>query len=135
MEISVNFAGGLVVEAAIGDHVVKTDQPSKDGGENSAPTPFECFLASIATCSAYYVLEFCLERKIPTDGIGVSMRTVREQEKRPISKIEIEIKLPPEFPEKYEKAVVRAVESCSVKRYMLKPPEFDTYISRSPSLS
>lgn len=130
MEISVNLAGGRVVEAIFEDHVVKTDQPIKDGGANSAPHPFQLFLASLATCSAYYVLDFCLERKIPTDGIGVTMKIVRDEEKRRIGKIVIEIKLPPEFPEKYEKAVVRAAESCSVKKYILNPPEFDTYISK-----
>jgi ribosomal protein S12 methylthiotransferase accessory factor len=130
MEISVNFPGGRVVEAVFEDHLVKTDQPIKDGGANSAPYPFQLFLASIATCSAYYVLDFCLERKIPTDGLGVTMKILRDEEKRRIGKITLEINLPPEFPEKYEKAVVSAAESCSVKKYILKPPELDTYVSR-----
>jgi ribosomal protein S12 methylthiotransferase accessory factor len=130
MEISVNFAGGRVVEAVLGDHVVKTDQPVKDGGTNTAPYPFELFLASIATCSAYYVLDFCLERKISTAGIAVTMKIIRNQEGGRIAKIATEIKLPPEFPEKYEKAVVRAADSCSVKKYIFAPPEFETYTSR-----
>ena len=37
MEISVNLAGGRVVEAVVGDHTVRTDQPVKDGGGGSAP--------------------------------------------------------------------------------------------------
>ncbi len=130
MEISVNFAGGRIVEAAFRAHEVKTDQSLKEGGENSAPTPFDFFLVSIATCSAYYVLKFCLERKIPTEGLRVTMTTDPDQKTKMLKKITIAINLPQKFPEKYKKAVVKAAETCSVKKHLVTPPEFETLISR-----
>jgi ribosomal protein S12 methylthiotransferase accessory factor len=64
------------------------------------------------------------------EGLGVTMKIVRDEEKRRIGKIAIEIKLPPGFPDRYEKAVVRAADSCSVKKYIINPPEFDTYVTK-----
>jgi ribosomal protein S12 methylthiotransferase accessory factor len=130
MEISVNLAGGRVVEAVVGDHTVRTDQPVKDGGGGSAPSPSDLFLASIAACAGYYVLDFCLERKIPPEGVGVTMRTHKNETTKMLDLIQIEIKLPADFPDKYEKAVVRAADLCWVKKHIQKAPEFETIVVR-----
>jgi ribosomal protein S12 methylthiotransferase accessory factor len=130
MEISVEFGGGRVVEASIGDHVVRTDQSAKDGGEGTAPSPSDLFLVSIAACAGYYVLNFCRERKIATAGSSIIMRTSTNEKTKMMDNIRIEIKLPPGFPEKYEKAVVRAANLCWVKKNIEHPPKFDTVIVR-----
>jgi ribosomal protein S12 methylthiotransferase accessory factor len=83
------------------------------------------FLASIATCAGYYVLAFCNKREIPTEKAAVVMKTRRNPETKRIEKISIEIQLPPKFPEKYKKAVIKAVDSCSVKAHILNPPVFE----------
>lgn len=127
MEITVNLAGGKKVEAEIKGLRVVTDQPKENGGEGSAPAPFDLFLASIATCSGYYVLDFCRARDIPTEGIQLVMRMERNTEKRMIGKISIEIRLPAEFPERYRAPLVRVADLCSVKKHILDPPVFETY--------
>ena len=128
MEIS--FPGGAAVDAHFKGFTVHTDQPVKAGGEDSGPAPFDLFLASIATCAGYYVLEFCERRDIPTDGIGVDMRTTRNPESRRFEEIEIAIRLPSTFPEKYEKAVVQAANACSVKKHLEHGPTFKTFTTR-----
>jgi ribosomal protein S12 methylthiotransferase accessory factor len=130
MEIFVKMAGGRAVEAVVGDHTVRTDQPVKDGGGGSAPSPSDLFLASIAACAGYYIMDFCLERKIPTEGVGVVMSTTKNESTKMLDLIRIEIKLPPEFPEKYEKAVIRAADLCWVKKHIQKAPAFETIVVR-----
>jgi hypothetical protein len=44
MAIEVYFDGGKKVNAIIQDFTVKTDQPVRGGGDNSAPAPFTLFL-------------------------------------------------------------------------------------------
>ena len=127
MEIAVTLAGGKKVQAEIKGFRIETDQPKESGGGGTAPAPFDLFLASLATCSGYYVLDFCQARGIPTDGIWVLLRVARDPEKRMIGKISIEIKLPADFPERYRGPVVRAAELCSVKKHILNPPTFETY--------
>jgi len=124
-EMKVSFPGGLRVDAEYKGFVIKTDQPAYSGGDGSAPAPFDLFLASIATCAGIYVLFFCQKRGIPTEKAAVVMKTRRNPETKRIEKISIEIQLPPEFPEKYKKAVIKAVDSCSVTEHILNPPVFE----------
>jgi len=127
MEIEVTLAGGKRVHTEIKGMRIETDQPREAGGEGSAPSPFDLFLASLAACSGYYVLDFCQARGIATDDIRVFMRTEVDPEKRMIGKVGIEIQLPSDFPDRYRAPVVRAAELCSVKKHILDPPRFDTY--------
>ncbi len=124
-EMKISFPGGLRVDAEYKGFVIKTDQPVYSGGDGSAPAPFDMFLASIATCAGYYVLAFCNKREIPTEKAAVVMKTRKNPETKRIEKISLEIQLSPEFPEKYKKAVIKAVDSCAVKTHILNPPVFE----------
>jgi len=123
--MEVYFPGGLRVDATYKDFVIKTDQPVYAGGEGSAPTPFDLFLASIAACSGLYVLSFCRNRGIPTENASLTMKTERNQETKMIDKVSIEIKLPLDFPEKYKNAVIKAVDGCTVKAQLQNPPAIE----------
>ena len=42
-----------------------------------------------------------------------------------ITKIDLDLKLPAGFPEKYKSAVVNAMNLCTVKKHLHQPPEFE----------
>jgi ribosomal protein S12 methylthiotransferase accessory factor len=121
MDIKVNFPGGKRVDATFGKHVVRTDQPVEGGGEDSAPAPFDLFLASLATCAGIYVVGFCQSRNIPLDGIDLVQRHEHD-ELGQLTGIEIELTLPASFPEKYRQAVVNAAAKCKVKKVIAAQP-------------
>ncbi len=123
--VEVSFPGGKRVDAKIGDKIIKTDQPVKEGGEGSAPEPFRLFLASIATCAGGYALEFCRARNIPTDGMALTMTCDFDPEVKRYRKMTIDLKLPDGFPKKHEAAIVRSMDLCAVKRHILNAPEFE----------
>lgn len=123
--IDVSFPGGKKVAAHTGGMTIPTDQPVEDGGDGSAPPPFALFLASIATCAGYYALQFCLSRDIPTEGMSCRMVLTFDENVRRYTAVRIALKLPAGFPDKYRVAIVRAMESCSVKKHILQPPSFD----------
>jgi ribosomal protein S12 methylthiotransferase accessory factor len=122
-EIYVHFPGGKRVDASFDGFLVETDQSEKNGGAGSAPEPFDLFLASLATCSGIYVLGFCQNRNIPTDGIRLVQQLERDAEGK-IQTIGIRVEVPPAFPEKYHEALVRVAAKCSVKKMMENPPKF-----------
>jgi len=124
-QMKITFPGGLRINANYKGFVIETDQPTYAGGEGSAPSPFDLFLASIGTCSAYYVLAFCKERKISTKNASVILTTERNPHTKRIERISLEINLPTEFPEKYKNAVLKAVDKCTVKKHILNAPIFD----------
>jgi len=125
MEMTVTFPGGARVDAQLGSHIIRTDQPVRGGGDDSAPAPFSLFLASIGTCAGIYVLGFCEKRGLPTDGIEIVQRMVPDMRTGMIGRIELDIKVPPSFPEKYHEALIRAASQCAVKKHLEDPPAFD----------
>lgn len=122
MTMEINFPGGKRVNATYKGFTVKTDQPPSEGGNGSAPEPFDLFLASIGTCAGVYIAYFCESRNIPTDHVRMTLGFDSNPKSHLVEKITIQIHLPPEFPHKYRKAVVRAAESCTVKRNLSTPP-------------
>ncbi len=128
MAMEVRYPGGVAVEVLQRGFTIRTDQPEKAGGGGTAPSPFELFLASIAACAGFFALRFCQQRGIDTAGLGLTLDTERDPERHRVSKIVLRLRLPEGFPEKYRKAIVRAVDECAVKRHILEPPEFETVI-------
>jgi ribosomal protein S12 methylthiotransferase accessory factor len=117
------FPGGKKVDVRYKDFVIHTDQSEASGGEGSAPEPFGLFLASLGACAGIYVLSFCQNRQISTEGLRLVQRTLPGPEGKGLGRVEIEVILPPDFPEKYVSAVVRAADLCAVKKAILNPPE------------
>ena len=125
MDMEIYFPGNLRVNADFAGFTIETDQAKEEGGDASAPEPFTLFLASIGTCAGVYVLYFCRERNIDTEGIRLRLSFTRNEKKHMIEKIDIRILLPDGFPEKYRDTVVRIAGMCSVKKHLFDPPEFD----------
>lgn len=120
MEMIIDFPGGARVDAHFGPHTVSTDQPPVA----SAPTPFAVFLSSIGTCAGIYVLGFCQQRGLPTEGIRIIQR-MHSGFAGMIEKIDLEIQVPPTFPEKYRDSLIHTAELCAVKKHLEKPPKFN----------
>lgn len=131
MDMKITFPGGKKVNAEFKGFTHKTDQPVFAGGEGTAPTPFELFLASLGTCAGIFVAGFCQQRGIGTDGIEIIQSHEVDPNTRMIKKVSMDIKLPASFPEKYQKAVIHAASLCAVKKHMENPPEFDITTSQA----
>jgi putative redox protein len=118
MSMQIVFPGGKRVDALYKGFRVHTDQPEDVGGANSAPSPFDLFLASLGTCAGYYVLSFCQRRNLPTDAVSLTLSAVRDAGGHGIARIEIGITLPSEFPAEVVDACARAADQCAVRSYL-----------------
>jgi len=128
MDLKISFPGGARVDAEYKGFLVRTDQPVKAGGNNAAPAPFDYFVASIGTCAGIYVLNFLKQRGLSTEGVRVTVTTVREPGRVGLAEIVTRVGLPASFPHKYRNAIQRAVDLCTVKQQILNPPRFTTVV-------
>jgi putative redox protein len=119
MEMEIVFPGGGQVDAVMGNMVINTNQ------DGPAPAPFALFLASIGTCAGIYVLSFCKHRGLSTEGVKVVQRVHTNPATRMVEQVDLDIVVPPEFPEKYHAALVRAANQCAVKKHLENPPVFN----------
>jgi putative redox protein len=123
--MDIRFPEGLRVDALQEGFWIRTDQPVSQGGGGSAPSPFDLFLASIGTCAGFYALRFCQQRNLDADGLALTVTPQQTADGKRVARIRIEITLPPEFPQKYREAILRAVDQCAVKRHLVDPPQFE----------
>jgi ribosomal protein S12 methylthiotransferase accessory factor len=127
MEYVIDFPGGARVDAHFGSYTISTDQPPMGGGNGEFPTPFATFLSSIGTCAGIYVLNFCRQRGISAEGISNNQRMQKDPMTGLMSEIELEIRVPASFPEKYYEALVRSADQCAVKKHLENPPRFKVH--------
>jgi len=122
-EIVVTLPGGRRVDAQVGRHLVRTDQPLDMGGEDTAASPFQLFLAAVGTCAGIFVQGFCAKRGLPTEGIRI-VQTARYAADGVLAGVDLDIQVPASFPEKYREALVRVADQCSVKKAIQAQPVF-----------
>ena len=125
MEMNIYFPGGKRVYADYGGFTIETDQPARGGGDDSAPAPFDLFLASIGTCAGIFALGFMQQRGIDPKGSKLTMRPQFDPQVGLITNIDLELELPAGFPAKYQAAIVNAMNLCTVKKHLHQPPEFN----------
>ena len=81
----------------------------------------------MGTCAGIYVLGFCQQRGLPTEGIRIVQRMEKDPVSGLIANVELEIQVPPDFPEKYHTSLVRSAEMCAVKKHLEHPPVFNVH--------
>ena len=136
MEMEIVFPNEMAVDARyqvmvqgsngmpeLSEAVIPTNQ------DGSAPTPFALFLASMGTCAGIYVLGFCRQRGLPTEGIRIIQRMQTNPITRIIEEVELDIQVPSSFPQKYHSALIRSASQCAVKKHLEQPPEFNVHTS------
>ncbi len=121
MELLIDFPGGSRMDAHFANFTVPTDQPPAA----SAPTPFAVFLSSIGTCAGIYVVGFCRQRGLSTENMQIIERVHSNPMTGMVEKIDLEILVPPSFPEKYRDSLIRSAELCAVKKHLENPPKFE----------
>ncbi|MBB1387530.1 MULTISPECIES: OsmC family protein [Pseudoalteromonas] len=127
MEISVSMLEGQKQSAKFGDLEVISDQSVNAGGNAEHPEPFDYFLVSMVLCAGFYARKFCEQRDISTQGMTLTQNNenVDDNGKKLFA---IEINLPEGFPEKYKKALIAAVNTCTVKKVIQAVPEFSVVV-------
>ncbi len=128
--MEIYFEGTKQVFANINGFTIKTDQSTKSGGEGEFPEPFTLFLAALGTCAGIYVRSFCDQRGIPTDQIKLSQENHYDSVRKMMGRIDIQIHVPADFPEKYESAVIQTAGLCAVKRHLRDDIEMNVSLVR-----
>jgi ribosomal protein S12 methylthiotransferase accessory factor len=127
-EFTVHLPGGRRAETTIRGHRLLTDQPLDNGGDDAAPTPYEFLLASVGTCVAVTLQGFAAKRALPVEGTTVK-QSMRYDDAGLLQAVDLEVTLPPDYPEKYREAALRAAGECSVKKAIAASPTFTVHLA------
>ena len=110
--IVVTHEGGMRFAAQVRAHRVATDQSIRGGGTDTAPSPVELLGASLASCIAFYVQQFCAARELPYAGMRVEAELRSAKNPARVEEFVVRVIMPDELPEQYAQLLDRVVRSC-----------------------
>jgi uncharacterized OsmC-like protein len=123
----VTHEGGLRFVAQIREHKVVTDQP-QGMGQNAGPMPVELLGASLGTCVALYVQQFCHSRGLVYEGLRVEVQQRGAQSPNRIGLFELKVVLPQGIPEEYREMLERVARSCPAHNTLVHGAEVSVQI-------
>jgi len=125
-DIHVRHEGGDRFTIMVRGHELLVDQPVTDGGEDTAPTPTELFVASLAGCVGFYAGRFLRRHQLPERGLAVDCRWgFAEGRPSRVGRIDVRVHLPEGFPEGKRRALQAVVEHCTVHNSLRDAPEVE----------
>lgn len=121
--MNVRFHGGESYEVTVRGHRMLVDQPADSGGQDLAPTPVELFVASLATCVAFYAGRYLARHDYRRAGLGVSVEYEMASD-RPerVSAVRLALRVPTDLPPTRRSALLAVASNCTVHNSLIKPP-------------
>jgi len=120
--ITVTHVRGDQLRIEVRGHEVVTDQPVEDGGDDTAPTPTEMFVSSLAACVAFHAERFLRRNGLPTDGMKVSCDYAWAENPHRVGAIDLQVEAPGLTVARRE-AFSRVIGRCTVHNSLHQPPD------------
>lgn len=121
--MDVRFVSGEAYEVAVRGHRVTVDQPADTGGQDTAPTPTELFVASLATCVAFYAGRYLTRHGFSREGLGVSVGFDMAADKPArVATVRLTVRVPADLPPERRPALAAVVSHCTVHNSLTTPP-------------
>jgi uncharacterized OsmC-like protein len=122
--MQVSFITGESYEIVVRGHRIVVDQPVASGGADTAPTPTELFVASLASCVAFYAGRYLTRHGYDRTGMTVSADwDLAADRPARVSTIRISIKVPTDLPEQRRAAFLAVASACTVHNTLHHAPE------------
>ncbi len=126
--IVVTHEGGVRFAAQIRSHRIVVDQPVRAGGTDAGPAPIELLGASLGTCVALYVQQFCHVRGLPYEGLRVEVEQYGAGNPNRIGQFVVRVLLAHELPEVYADMLERVARSCPAHNTLANGAEVEVAV-------
>ena len=130
--VHVVHRGGDRFDINVRGHVIRTDQPAGDGGEDTGPTPTELFIASLAGCVAFYARRYLSRHKLPTEGLAVEADFSMGSRPARVARIEVRLTIPAGVPAERREALLAVASHCTVHNSLTSVPEISVNFALDP---
>ncbi len=122
--LNVRYVSGEAYEVAVRGHRILVDQPVEAGGVDSAPTPTELFIASLATCVAFYAGRYLTRHGYSRDGLSVAVDyTMAADRPARVAAVALTLRVPADVPVERRAALQAVASHCTVHNTITDPPD------------
>ncbi|MBQ4493197.1 MAG: OsmC family protein [Elusimicrobiaceae bacterium] len=115
--LEAKYVDAKKVEVRVNNYIVHTDMPREVGGDNSAPNPFEMFMASFLACQAVFAMAFVEKNNMKKEDFSFRAEPVFD-DKGLISKMTTIVKIPSDFPTEKEATFINVLKTCKVGKHI-----------------
>jgi len=129
----VEHRGGDKFDINVRGHVVRVDQLVKDRGEDTAPTPTELFIASLASCVAFYARRYLARHDLPTDGLAVEATFNMGSKPARVAGIAMRLIVPEGVPAERLDALLAVATHCTVHNTLTSEPDVSITLADAPA--
>src|SRR5665648_63111 len=129
----VEHRGGDRFDISVRGHIITVDQPVKDGGDDTAPTPTELFIASLASCVAFYARRYLARHSLPTDGLAVEATFDMGAKPARVAGIDVRLIVPEGVPAERFDALLAVAGHCTVHNTLTSEPEVSITLADAPA--
>jgi len=130
VQVDVAFPDHESITARSGELSFKIGLPPDEGGDPDAYGPFDLLLSALALCTGHHVRAFLQQRGFPISDAGLIVRAERGGESHMLEPVTMEVRVPEDFPQKYEDALVRAMGLCLIRMQLGRQPDIQTVVVR-----
>ena len=128
--MKIEYKGGLKFEINSGGHIIISDQPKENGGNNEGATPGELFVASLASCIGFYVVSYCKNAGIDASGLKITADYDHAPDKPArIGTITIDVDLPAKVEDNRKPALMNAAKHCFIHNTIDNPPKIEIKVN------
>jgi putative redox protein len=129
--LTVAHRGGDRFRIRVRGHEIDVDQPVGDGGEDTAPTPTELFVAALASCVAFYARRYLTRHGLPADGLEVTAGYETGTRPARVVAVRIEVTPPAGLPPQRQDALLAVASHCTVHNTLTTPPAVDIRLANA----
>ncbi len=128
MMLQVQYKGGVSFDVTSGKHVLVTDQPIEDGGNDAGMSPVELFIASLASCVGYFVARYCARHQIPCEGFTIEAGWTFAEQPHRVGGIDLQLRLPAALTPSQQQALLKVAHGCTVHQSLAIPPKVEIHM-------
>jgi uncharacterized OsmC-like protein len=121
--IKARYLDGDRFAIAVRGHTVVVDQPVADGGDDTAPTPTELFVAGLTSCVGFYARRYLARHDLPAHGLTVTADYEMAARPARVGKVRMVIDVPEGLPPSRRDAMLAVASHCTVHNTLIDPPE------------
>jgi uncharacterized OsmC-like protein len=102
--------------------------------DDAPPGPVEGFIASLGGCMGMFALKYCRTAGIDPTGLRFDLEWTLAENPHRIGDIRVTMQLPAHFPAPRQRALLRAVEQCTLHNTLMHPPTVSVAIAAPASV-
>jgi LmbE family N-acetylglucosaminyl deacetylase/uncharacterized OsmC-like protein len=118
----VEHQGGDKFTIQIRGHAVTVDQPEDLGGDDTAPTPTELFVAGLVSCVAFYARRYLRRHHLDEEGLVVEASYEMGEKPARVASVDIQVIPPASLPDERRDGLLAVARHCTVHNSLEMPP-------------